>query len=226
MSCLLFVLGLPIAGAHQELYHNVDVDLRETNKSGIVGLLFTIHAPELLVGFGEASDAMFDSRWLEGRSDDELERIVALARQYLAHRFEVALDGERPVDLAADLSFQDFDMIRSVETQGLPPACLSASLELVASEGARFLEIEHAESSHKRLMAVLYRPKSFPATIEVEPGAKAVIDLPNAPPEARKAGERAKGVTQPGALYLTVALGGLLVIGFLMWRRIDRRAAG
>lgn len=83
---VLALVGVLRVEAHQELYHNLEVDLVATAETGRVTLSFTVHAPELLVGFEEAADAMFNERWLAQLSDEQLGRVIELARVYLSER--------------------------------------------------------------------------------------------------------------------------------------------
>ncbi len=173
----LALSGLPFAGAHQELHHNIELDLRQMDETSAVQLTFTIHAPELLVGFSEAASALYDSNWLAQRSDQELEQLVTQGRDDLAGRFTLRLDDGEPVDLAAKLTFENPDAIRNGGARGLPPGCLEAFLELSAPEGTHRLRLDHARNSGKRLLLVIDRPESFPGVIDVAPGTHAVVAL-------------------------------------------------
>ena len=124
------------------------------DETSAVQLTFTIHAPELLVGFSEAASALYDSNWLAQRSDQELEQLVTQGRDDLAGRFTLRLDDGEPVDLAAKLTFENPDAIRNGGARGLPPGCLEAFLEFSAPEGTHRLRLDHARNSGKRLLLV------------------------------------------------------------------------
>jgi len=168
---------LPHARAHQELHHNIELDLRQMDETSAAQLTFTIHAPELLVGLSEAASALYDLNWLEQQSDQELEQLITLGRDHLARRFTLRLDDGEPVDLAAKLTFENPDAIRNGGARGLPPGCLEAFLELSAPEGTHKLRLDHARNSGKRLLLVIDRPESFPGVIDVAPGTHAVVAL-------------------------------------------------
>ena len=168
---------LPHARAHQELHHNIKLDLRQMDNGGGLRLTFTIHAPELVVGFQEAASALYDLNWLEQQSDQELEQLVTLGRNDLAGRFTLRLDDGQPVDLAAKLTFENPDAIRNGGARGLPPGCLEAFLELSAPEGTDSLRLDHVRDSGKRLLLVIDRPGSFPGVMDVAPGSHAVVAL-------------------------------------------------
>lgn len=223
----VLVVGLSPMEAHQELYHNIEVDLRGTADSGTLNFTFTIHAPELLVGFSEAAKAMYDSRWLAKQSDEDLEGLVGLARQYLGKRFELRLDGAEAVNFESRLAFEEFERMRGGGKRGLPPACIEAGMELLLPKGARRLQLQHAADSGKRLMLVLYRPKTFPAVIDVEPGSSATVDLVKElavteTPVDRKASDERKG--RGSAISAGIVLASLVVIGFVLarWLRFIR----
>lgn len=209
------------AAGHQELYHNVDLDLVGAEESGEVALYFTIHAPELVVGFAEAGDAMFDKQWLSARSDAELERILASARVYLGERFEIAAEGEagerHPVDLERRVVFDAFDAIRNAAAEKeLPPACLLGTVRIEIPPGARGLRFGHAAGSDKRLLLVIIRPKSFPDVRDVEAGAAVTVALPET---TVKAARRRDGVPGSGAFYTALFFGLLAMMVLLQMRR-------
>ena len=219
----LFFWGLvtsihPHARAHQELHHNIELDLRQMDETSAVQLTFTIHAPELLVGFSEAASALYDSNWLAQRSDQELEQLVTQGRDDLAGRFTLRLDEGEPVDLAAKLTFENPDAIRNGGARGLPPGCLEAFLELSAPEGTDRLRLDHARNSGKRLLLVIDRPGAFPEVVDVAPGTHAVvalrgkIDEPIAP-EPPGHPEQAPGRSRMLALAIILtALAGITVV--------------
>ena len=209
---------LPHARAHQELHHNIELDLRQMDEASAVQLTFTIHAPELLVGLSEAASALYDLNWLEQQSDQELEQLITLGRDHLARRFTLRLDDREPVDLAAKLTFEKPDAIRNGGARGLPPGCLEAFLELSAPEGTHKLRLDHARNSGKRLLLVIDRPESFPGVMDVAPGTHAVvalrgkIDEPIAP-EPPGHPEQAPGRSRMLALAIILtALAGITVV--------------
>ena len=146
-------------------------------KTGSLELVFTIHAPELVVGLEEAASALYNSDWLAQQSDQELNQLMTLGRKYLTGRFTVQMEEREPVDLASRLTFEDADAIRSGGTRGLSPGCLEASLVLSAPEGPGRLHLDHAADSGKRLLLVIDRPGAFPEVLDVAPGTHAVVAL-------------------------------------------------
>ena len=188
------------------------------DETSAVQLTFTIHAPELLVGFSEAASALYDSNWLAQRSDQELEQLVTQGRDDLAGRFTLRLDDGEPVDLAAKLTFENPDAIRNGGARGLPPGCLEAFLEFSAPEGTHRLRLDHARNSGKRLLLVIDRPGAFPEVVDVAPGTHAVvalrgkIDEPIAP-EPPGHPEQAPGRSRMLALAIILtALAGITVV--------------
>ena len=223
---------LPHARAHQELHHNIELDLRQMDETSAVQLTFTIHAPELLVGFSEAASALYDSNWLAQRSDQELEQLVTQGRDDLAGRFTLRLDEGEPVDLAAKLTFENPDAIRNGGARGLPPGCLEAFLELSAPEGTDRLRLDHARNSGKRLLLVIDRPGAFPEVVDVAPGTHAVvalrgkIDEPIAP-EPPGHPEQAPGRSRMLALAIILtALAGITVVLSKLRKALRGKAPG
>lgn len=210
---------LPHARAHQELHHNIELDLRQMEKAGSLELTFTIHAPELAVGLTEASSALYNSDWLAQQSDQELNQLMTLGRKYLTGRFTVQMEERKPVDLATRLTFEDADAIRSGGARGLPPGCLEAFLELSAPEGTDSLRLDHARNSGKRLLLVIDRPGAFPEVIDVAPGTHAVVNLlartadtaPQPPGHPGQAAGHNRILTLAIALAILAAMG--LVLG-------------
>lgn len=180
MTAAAIALLTPVR-AHQELYHNVEVDLAETAETGLLSVYFTIHAPELLVGSEEAGDAMFDALWLGEQSETEIEEILKLARSFLGRNFELGFEGEPRVDIERRIRFEEPDRIRDAkrgEESGLPPACLMAFLQLKVMPKATRLRVANAPGSGKRLMLVVVRPKSFPEVVDLDTGEAVAITLP------------------------------------------------
>lgn len=213
---------LPHARAHQELHHNIELDLRQMEKTGSLELVFTIHAPELVVGLEEAASALYNSDWLAQRSNQELNQLMTLGRKYLAARFRLSIDDSEPVDLASRFTFEDADAIRSGGTRGLSPGCLEASLVLSAPEGPGRLRLDHAADSGKRLLLVIDRPGAFPEVVDVAPGTHAVVALrgkiddpivPEVAPHPDKAPARTRILTVTIVLAVLSAMG--LVLGKL-----------
>ena len=169
------------ASAHQALYHNVDLDLRNLEEKQSLELAFTIHAPELLSDSSEATSSTYDESWLENRTDAELNQLVTMGRQYLAKRFELRLGPGPLLALTEDLLFEGPELIRTGSERGLPPACLRATMSVPAWPGAEELQLLHSARSQKRLHLVVYRPESFPEVIEVMPGEATVVHLSVAP---------------------------------------------
>ncbi len=171
------MVGVPGVKAHQELYHNIEMDLSMFERTRTVGVSFTIHAPELLMDPSQAARAMYDSRWLKSRGDGELKRLVSLARVHLADRFTLSFEEGAPLDLAGETTFGNLDELRNGEERGLSPACIQAWLELKVPPGAHALHVKHSAHSEKRLMLVVQRPNDFPGAIDVEPGSAARVEL-------------------------------------------------
>ncbi|MCH2064296.1 MAG: hypothetical protein MK194_11285 [Roseibacillus sp.] len=212
---------LPHARAHQELHHNIELDLRQMEKTGSLELVFTIHAPELVVGLEEAASALYNSDWLAQQSDQELNQLMTLGRKYLTGRFTVQMEEREPVDLASRLTFEDADAIRSGGTRGLSPGCLEASLVLSAPEGPGRLRLDHAADSGKRLLLVIDRPGAFPEVLDVAPGTHAVVALRgkiDAPivPEVASHPDTAPARTR--ILTVTIVLAVLSAMGLILTR--------
>ena len=224
-SCWLAgVLSLLVsqAAAHQELYHNVDLDLRDQAEDGSLKLSFIIHAPELLVSTREAAAAMYDEHWLATRTDLELNQLIARAREYLAQRFEVRLGQHAPLPLPDELLFDDLETIRSGSVRGLSPACLQATLRVPLRPGVGEFRVGHSRRSQKRLHLVVYRPKKFPEVIEVPPGQNTVVHLPNASPGEEPLPEPSPGSTRRlSRMILVIAILSLVVI----WLRRGMRTS-
>ena len=198
-------------------------------KTGSLGLIFTIHAPELVVGLEEAASALYNSDWLAQRSNQELNQLMTLGRKYLAARFRLSIDDSEPVDLASRLTFEEADAIRSGGTRGLSPGCLEASLVLSAPEGPGRLHLDHAADSGKRLLLVIDRPGAFPEVVDVAPGTHAVVALrgkiddpivPEVAPHPDKAPARTRILTVTIVLAVLSAMG--LVLGKLRQASRDK----
>ncbi len=224
----LVTLLLPHARAHQELHHNIELDLRQMEKVGNLELIFTIHAPELVVGLEEAASALYDSDWLAQRSNQELNQLMTLGRKYLAGRFTLGIDDSEPVDLASRFTFEDADAIRSGGTRGLSPGCLEASLVLSAPEGPGRLRLDHAADSGKRLLLVIDRPGAFPEVIDVAPGTHAVVNLlakTADPTTPHPPGHPDKAPGNSGVLTLAIILAVLTAMGLVL-SKLRRKAPG
>ena len=191
---VILTLSCPHVPAHQELYHNIDLDLRDLDEHRSLHLSFTIHAPELLVGFTEAADAMYNEHWLGTRSDAELNQLIALSRKFLADHFELSFSGSAPFALQGGLTFEDPAAIRTGNARGLSPACLRATMHVPLPPGVTELVVRHSNRSEKRLHLVIFRPKTFPEVVEITPGQHTAVrllaasspgeTLPKPPPEA------------------------------------------
>ena len=198
-------------------------------KTGSLELVFTIHAPELVVGLEEAASALYNSDWLAQRSNQKLNQLMTLGRKYLAARFRLSIDDSEPVDLASRFTFEDADAIRSGGTRGLSPGCLEASLVLSAPEGPGRLRLDHAADSGKRLLLVIDRPGAFPEVVDVAPGTHAVVALrgkiddpivPEVAPHPDKAPARTRILTVTIVLAVLSAMG--LVLGKLRQASRDK----
>lgn len=204
--------AIPLS-AHQELYHNIAINLKGAESSEPIEITFTLHAPELLVGFSQAGDAYFDEHWLSTRSEDELKQLIDAARGYLGDRFELQLNN-RLVDLPSALKFPTFTTIRDGE--GVPPACFEARLTLIPS-GASDLQVNHSAQSEKRLLLVVTRPGSFPAVTDLPPGENTVLTLTrsktksseSAPPPHAEESKRGWAIPTVGAIVLLALLIGI-----------------
>lgn len=207
--------------AHQELYHNIAINLKDTDAKGTIEVTFTLHAPELLVGFEEAGDAFFDERWLGTLNNEELKQLIATARTYLTHRFELRL-GDDEVDLSPSLKFPAFTEIQKGE--GVPPACFEARLTLHPA-GSSELTVNHSSESEKRLLLVVTRPGSFPAVSDLPPGQNAVLPLPatepakNEPVPTLTAEAKERNHTIP---FIGAAIFAALLIGIALLKKKPR----
>ena len=218
---------LPHARAHQELHHNIELDLREMEKTGSLELTFTIHAPELVVGLTEAASALYDSDWLAQQSDQELNQLMTLGRKYLTGRFTVQMEEREPVDLASRLTFEEADAIRSGGTRGLSPGCLEASLVLSAPEGPGRLRLDHAADSGKRLLLVIDRPGAFPEVVDVAPGTHAVVNLlaKTADTAPQPPGHPGQAASHNRMLTIIIILAVLTAMGLVL-SKLRRKVSG
>ena len=207
-----FALGLlSPAHGHQELHHNITLDLRQLEQEGSIRLTFTLHAPELVVGLEEAASALYDRNWLAQQSPQELRRLMSLGRSYLAARFKLGIDDREPIELSRRVSFENPDAIRGGGARELSPGCLEASLLLSPDETAGKLRIDHAANSNKRLLLVIERTGAFPEVEDIPPGAHALIPLSREGSE-RAAPPPASLTDSPPATRWVVPLAGTLVL--------------
>jgi len=167
------------ARAHLELYHNVEVNLTETAETGIVRLYFTIHAPELLVGFENAGSDVFDARWLRTRSDEEYQTLFEQGRIFVKEKFGFRIDSGSELDLSDRLRFEKPEMIRSESYQsGVPVGCLLVSAELTLNAGAKQLGVSLAPDAGKRLLLVCTRKGAFPEVADMDGGSSVTLAFP------------------------------------------------
>jgi len=163
------------------LYHQIEVDLQNP---GRLGIRFTIHAPELPSAVaGGVDPAAVDDAWLSSRSNEELAALVSEARSLISRCFEMRFTGNRPLQLEHNLAFGSPETIRRPRTANPPPpACLEATLEAANPGPPQELKIRLAPDAEKRLLLVVTRPGSFPATRDLAAGERTSIPLPNPPP--------------------------------------------
>lgn len=177
LVALLLVAGE--AQAHLELYHNVEVNFTETAKNGKVRFYFTIHAPELLVGFDKAGAEIFDASWLRNRSDEEFETLFKRARLFVKEKFSFKLDDGEIQDLTELLKFEDPAIIRDEHFEsGVPVGCLLVTAEIQLKLGARSIEVGLDKGAGKRLLLVCNRKAAFPEVHDMDSGGKVVLKLP------------------------------------------------
>ncbi len=170
------------AKAHLELYHNVEVNLTETSDTGRVRLYFTIHAPELLVGFEEAGSEIFDAEWLRTRTDAEFETLFQRARQFVNQKFGFRINSGPELDLKEGMSFEKPETIRDDTYQsGVPVACLLAYVEFEVTSEGRSIVVELKKEAGKRLLLVCTRKGAFPETHDMDTGDSVTLDLPEVP---------------------------------------------
>lgn len=167
------------AKAHLELYHNVEVNLTEAANTGKVRLYFTIHAPELLVGFDNAGSEIFDAEWLRTRSDEEFQTLFERGRTFVKEKFAFGFDTDDELDLIELLKFEKPETIRDKDYQsGVPVGCLLVSAELIAHEGTKQMSVKLKKGAGKRLLLVCTRKGSFPETKDMEGGDLVEFVLP------------------------------------------------
>jgi len=176
---LLVFVAPEKAKAHLELYHNIEVNFTTTGKTGAVRLYFTIHAPELLVGFDKAGAEVFDAEWLRSRSDEEFQILFERSRSFVKERFRFRVDGGQALDLARQLHFEKPETIRSPSYRsGVPVGCLLVAADLELEPGAKVLEVALSEKAGKRLLLVINRRGEFPEAKDMDIGDKVVLALP------------------------------------------------
>ena len=179
LALMLIIFWPDSAEAHLELYHNVEVNLTETPDTGIVRLYFTIHAPELLVGFENAGADVFDAEWLRNRSDEEFKTLFEQGRTFVKEKFKFRIDSGMELDIREQLRFEKPDTIRSESYQsGVPVGCLLVSADLKLRLGSKQLEVRLAPDAGKRLLLVCTRKKAFPAVKDMDGGDTTILVLP------------------------------------------------
>ncbi len=165
--------------AHLELYHNVEVNFTETAENGKVRLYFTIHAPELLVGFEKAGAEIFDAQWLRSRSDEQFETLFERGRKFVAEKFTFKVDDGEAMDLSSKLHFTEPDIIRKKSfVSGVPVGCILVSAEFKLEKGARHVEVTLSENAGKRLLLVCNRKGAFPEVHDMDTGAQVKLKIP------------------------------------------------
>lgn len=174
------------AQAHLELYHNVEVNLTETADTGVVKLYFTIHSPELLVGFEEAGSEIFDAEWLRTRSDEEYQTLFEQGRIFVKEKFGFWMDPDNELDLTELLKFEPPETIRDENYQsGVPVACLLVSAEIKLDAGSEQLGVRLKKEAGKRLLLVCTRKRAFPETKDMDAGESVRLLLPKYKPRVK-----------------------------------------
>lgn len=207
------------ATAHLELYHNVEVNLTETSDTGKVLLYFTIHAPELLVGFDNAGSEIFDAEWLRTRSDEEFTVLFEQGRTFVKEKFGFRFDADDELDLIGLLRFEKPETIRDKNYQsGVPVGCLLVSAELKAYDGTKRMSVTLKEGAGKRLLLVCTRKGAFPETKDMEGGDWVDFLLPERP-EVKLTKSNVISIAENNFAWAGI-LGfiGMIVFVFL-WRR-------
>ncbi len=167
------------AEAHLELYHNVEVNFTETAETGVVRLYFTIHAPELLVGFEDAGAEIFDAAWLRTRSDEQFKLVFKRGRHFVKEKFGFWIDSDTELDLTDLLSFEKLETIRDEKYQsGVPVACLLVSAEINLEATSKLLRVRLKKDAGKRLLLVCTRKAAFPETKDMDAGDSVEFLLP------------------------------------------------
>lgn len=182
LRACVFVLvmgSLEKTRAHLELYHNVEVNLTETGETGVLRLYFTIHAPELLVGFDNAGSEVFDAEWLRSRSDEEFQVLFEKSRGFVKENFSFCIDGGPVLDLSEKLHFEKPETVRDKSYQsGVPVGCLLVTVDFKLEPGMMFLEVGLSEKAGKRLLLVTNRKGKFPDAKDMDTGDKVKLVLP------------------------------------------------
>lgn len=177
---VIFIIALPVsAQAHLELYHNVEVNFTETKETGNIRLYFTIHAPELLVGFENAGSDIFDADWLRKRSDDEFNTLFKRGRIFVKEKFGFHFDSNPELDLSTHLQFEPPETLSDINYQsGVPVGCILASAELKLNPKLKTLTVTLKKDAGKRLLLVCTRKGAFPETKDMDTGDVASFLLP------------------------------------------------
>lgn len=171
--------SLENAGAHLELYHNVEVNLTEAGETGVMRLYITIHAPELLVGFEKAGSEIFDAEWLRSRSDEEFQALFEKSREFVDENFRFRLDGGPVLAMGGKLRFEEPKTLRDKSYQaGVPVGCLLVTAEIKLEPGVKFLEVGLSEKAGKRLLLVTNRKGKFPEAKDMDTGDQVELALP------------------------------------------------
>lgn len=171
--------SLESAGAHLELYHNVEVNLTEAGEAGVMRLYITIHAPELLVGFENAGSEIFDAEWLRSRSDEEFQVLFEKSREFVDENFSFRIGGGPVLAMGGKLRFEKPKTLRDKSYQaGVPVGCLLVMAEIKLEPGAKFLEVGLSEKAGKRLLLVTNRKGKFPEAKDMDTGDKVKLALP------------------------------------------------
>jgi hypothetical protein len=180
VAILTFVVLAGPAAAHPALYHYLEINLLEP---GEVSVYVTLHAPELIEGVVKPGDDLYGREWLATRDDAALAVLVENAGEFATAVFSFRF-GNREVQ--PDFVFPDFETIRRPPPGSVvPEGCFSGGVTVPCSRGEADLTIDFSPMAEKRLMLIINRPSAFPEVIDLEPGGRYVLALPEAPTVTR-----------------------------------------
>jgi len=201
---ILFALAIPVS-AHPALYHYLEIDLLEPGEASVY---VTFHAPELIEGVVTPEDDLYGREWLATRDDATLAGLVENADRFTGEVFAFRL-AEREV--TPDFAFPDFATIRRPPPGSVvPDGCFSGAAMLLYTRGETVLTIAFSSAAQKRLMLIINRPAAFPEVVDLEPGERYALVLPEAP---------IRGGVVRGLVAVLAGLIPILAVALIGWRR-------
>lgn len=172
---IFFALAGQVA-AHPALYHYLEINLL---KPGEVSVYVTFHAPELSEGVATPDGDIYGREWLATRDDASLAGLVRNADRFAGEVFLFRF-GEREAE--ATFVFPDFETIRHPPPGSVvPDGCFSGEAILPYTGSGTVLDIAFSSAAQKRLMLIINRPAAFPEVVDLEPGQRYGLTLPEAP---------------------------------------------